>query len=159
MSVTREGSVYGRETIKPESGSGLHSGDGMGTTSITFRRRSFLSRSGVIAVLAMTAALLSACASSEPDITPPDAGLPVGFHDVSEVITAKAGDRLKVVAFGLDALTGDYVVDAAGALDLGRYGKVHVAGLTYPQIEEKIAARLSAAGEDGIRISVLPDNG
>ena len=152
MSARREGDVNG-----PEIRNGRSERRNIG--SVPSSKRQQITRGGLVAAMALTAALLSACSTTEPNITPPDAGMAVGFHDAAEVITAKAGDKLKVIAFGLDSLSGDYVVDASGALKLGRFGKVHVAGLTYPQIEEKIAAALSTAGQEGVRVSVLPDNG
>ncbi len=109
-------------------------------------------------VLPMALALgLTACASNEPVVTDPVesvAALP-GYHDPAQVQTVAPGTRLRLVVFEAESLSGDHLVDHEGNLDLGRYGKVHVAGLTVPQVEEAINTLLREKGAPSTRATVM----
>lgn len=100
---------------------------------------------------------LSACAGGLPsvkDVTPEVRK----FHAPEEMVHLKNGQKLKIIGFGKAAISGDYVIGADGSIDLGRYGKVAAAGLSVPQLEERIAAHLARRGHADMRISVLPDS-
>ncbi len=111
---------------------------------------------GKIAGLALAAMALSACSSSMPT---PDTVVPEvsSYHAPLAAHAISSGEKLKLIAFGAEGLSGDYVVGKDGKLDLGRWGKVDAAGLSAPQLEEAIAARLAARGTPGARIAVMPD--
>ena len=49
------------------------------------------------------------------------------------------GDRVRVIVFGEDQLTGEFEVSGAGALSLPLIGDVTVIGLTTPELQAKIA--------------------
>jgi polysaccharide export outer membrane protein len=53
-----------------------------------------------------------------------------------------SGDRLRVVVFGQDALSNNYLVDADGAVHLPLIGAVPARGLTTTQLSNAIAGRL-----------------
>ena len=109
------------------------------------------------AVAGAAAVALSACAGGLPslkDVTPEVRK----FHAPEEAKRLNAGQKLKVIGFGKAAISGDYVIGADGAIDLGRYGKVAAAGLSVPQLEERIAEHLAKRGHADMRISVLPDS-
>jgi polysaccharide biosynthesis/export protein len=53
-----------------------------------------------------------------------------------------AGDRLTVRVAGESDLTGDYLVDGSGNISLPYVQSVHIAGMTTPQIERLVTARL-----------------
>ncbi len=53
-----------------------------------------------------------------------------------------AGDRLSIRVAGEADLTGEFPVDASGAISLPYVQSVSVAGMTTPQIEQLIASRL-----------------
>ena len=53
-----------------------------------------------------------------------------------------AGDRLTIRVAGESDLTGDYVVDGSGNISLPYVQSVHIAGMTTPQVERLVAARL-----------------
>ena len=108
------------------------------------------------AVIVMVAALaLAGCSAGDTPQPVDDIADVSAFQDPAAVDVATAGRRMRLVAFGDEAVTGPHVVAADGTLDLGPYGRLPVAGLTAPQIEEAIAARLAAKGRPGVRVSVI----
>jgi polysaccharide export outer membrane protein len=56
--------------------------------------------------------------------------------------TLDAGDKLRVVVFGQDALSNNYIVDADGSVSLPLIGAVPARGLTTAQLSNSIASRL-----------------
>ena len=109
------------------------------------------------AVVGAIAVLLSACAGGLPSLK--DVAPEVRkFHAPEEMVHLKNGQKLKIIGFGKASISGDYVIGADGTIDLGRYGKVVAAGLSVPQLEERIAAHLARRGHADMRISVLPDS-
>ncbi|WP_457797013.1 polysaccharide biosynthesis/export family protein [Methylocystis sp. S23] len=65
-----------------------------------------------------------------------------------------AGDRLRVIVFGQDSLSNSYSVDGAGRVAMPLIGSVPVQGLTVPEAEHEIAARLRAGFVREPRVSV-----
>jgi polysaccharide export outer membrane protein len=53
-----------------------------------------------------------------------------------------AGDRLRVIVFGQDALSNSYTVDGTGHISMPLIGVVGAAGLTAQALQHEIAARL-----------------
>ncbi len=104
------------------------------------------------AAAALAGVALSACSASAPEPVIPDVS---AYHAPSQPRLLDAGQTVKIVAFGVDGLSGDYRIDADGALDLGRYGKLPAAGMSAPRLEEAIAARLAEKGRAGVRVSVM----
>ena len=56
--------------------------------------------------------------------------------------TLDSGDKLRVVVFGQDALSNNYIVDADGNVSLPLIGAVPARGLTTAQLSGAIASRL-----------------
>ena len=54
-----------------------------------------------------------------------------------------SGDRLRIIVLGQPDLTGEYVVDGSGKLSFPLIGAVEAGGLTPPQLEKRIADKLS----------------
>ncbi|MEG6508906.1 polysaccharide biosynthesis/export family protein [Methyloligella sp. 2.7D] len=52
------------------------------------------------------------------------------------------GDKVKVVVYGEDSLTGDYLVDGGGSITLPLAGSVRASGLTKAQLERAISSKL-----------------
>ncbi|MBV9218730.1 MAG: polysaccharide export protein [Methylobacteriaceae bacterium] len=52
-----------------------------------------------------------------------------------------AGDRVRVIVFGQDALSNSYSVDATGHISLPLIGPVEVHGMTTEQVERALEAR------------------
>jgi polysaccharide export outer membrane protein len=68
--------------------------------------------------------------------------LPAALFEAGGAYTLDAGDRLRVVVFGQDALSNSYAVDAAGQITLPLIGPVLARGLTTTQLAGAIAAKL-----------------
>ena len=58
--------------------------------------------------------------------------------------TLDAGDKLRIVVFGQDALSNNYTVDAQGQVTLPLVGAVEARGLTTAQLGGAIAGRLKS---------------
>jgi protein involved in polysaccharide export with SLBB domain len=55
----------------------------------------------------------------------------------------QGGDKIKVIVFGEEHLTGEYEIDPAGDVSLPLAGTVHAAGLTKPELEKALAKKFS----------------
>lgn len=89
------------------------------------------------------ATLLAALASLQlagcaPSVMPPDV-LQASLH---EPYTLNAGDKLRVIVFGQDALSNVYAVDGAGRISMPLIGAVEARGLTTTTLERGIEGRL-----------------
>ena len=110
-----------------------------------------------LTVIALVAGGLAACSSMPtPDTVVPEVS---AFHAPLQSHVLKPGERVTLVAFNADGVSGDYVIGKDGNIDLGRYGKVAADGLTAPQLEEAITAVLAGRGLTEARISVMPEAG
>ena len=96
-------------------------------------------------------------ASSELDARMYDAPLPVSYavRRVAQVVpvavtfedgpyTLDSGDKLRIVVFGQDAISNNYIVDAQGQVSLPLIGTVEARGLTTAQLGSAIAGRLKS---------------
>ena len=98
-------------------------------------------------VLAALVLLLAACgASSDLGVGGPissanEQGL-AAAPNTSE-IRLEAGDKIHVIVYGEDKLTGDYQVSTGGYLALPFAGSVKAAGLTPPELERTLEAQFS----------------
>jgi polysaccharide export outer membrane protein len=54
------------------------------------------------------------------------------------------GDKIKVVVFGEDKLSGEYQIDTGGAVSLPLAGTIEAAGLTKPELEQALTAKLKS---------------
>lgn len=54
----------------------------------------------------------------------------------------QSGDKIKLVIYGEDKMSGDYEIDANGMIQVPLIGAVRVAGMTKKEIESAIASRL-----------------
>lgn len=69
-------------------------------------------------------------------------GEPVVYPPRESVYTLDSGDRLRVVVFGQEGITGSYMVDAGGHVSLPLVGSVPARGLTTQALSKAIAERL-----------------
>lgn len=89
-----------------------------------------------LAIAMMTSAILSGCAV-------PGAYRPELYATSTyEPYALAAGDRLRIIVFGQDALSNTYSVDGAGRIAMPLIGSVPVQGLDPQAVEREIAARL-----------------
>ena len=61
-----------------------------------------------------------------------------------------AGDRVRIVVAGQDALSRSYDVDSGGAIEIASVGKVSARGLSTAQLSAAIARRLKKNGADAL---------
>ncbi|TCM39871.1 polysaccharide biosynthesis/export family protein [Novosphingobium aerophilum] len=104
--------------------------------------RLFRFRHILAAPLAATLAsslMLGACSS-------PTASLPTLASTQAGPYRVGAGDKLHIVVQDLTTADGDYIVEDTGAISLPYIKQVNVAGLTYREIEQGIAATLLRQG-------------
>ena len=51
-----------------------------------------------------------------------------------------AADKVRIIVFGEDSLTGEFFVSGSGTISFPLIGEVNVLGLTLPQVADAIAA-------------------
>jgi polysaccharide export outer membrane protein len=68
------------------------------------------------------------------------------------------GDKVKVVVYGEDDLSGDFDVDGSGNVRLPLVGVVHAAGLTQKEFEQAVSAKLSQGYLLNPKVSVQVTN-
>ncbi|MFV0281416.1 MAG: polysaccharide biosynthesis/export family protein [Rhodoblastus sp.] len=54
----------------------------------------------------------------------------------------QSGDKIKLIVYGEDKISGDYEVDSNGAIHVPLIGAVRVSGMSKKEIEGSVAARL-----------------
>lgn len=92
-------------------------------------------RQVIIAIAAVTMAVLSGCSSYKP--------APKVFHEATiQPYRLDSGDRLRVTVFEQASLSNSYTVDQAGYIAFPLVGQVAARGQTLPQLEGAIAQKL-----------------
>ncbi len=89
--------------------------------------------------VAATAALVTACATSEP--------LPVGTANITEAANEYQlgpGDRVRLNVFGEDALSGEFLISNRGNVAVPLVGDVKAGGLTIEAFERTVEEKLVA---------------
>jgi polysaccharide export outer membrane protein len=64
------------------------------------------------------------------------------------------GDKIKVIVFGEDKLSGDYQIDSAGTVSLPLAGTIQAAGLNKPELEQALTAKLKSEYLRNPRVTV-----
>lgn len=93
----------------------------------------------IYAPLALTAAILAGCAgpgADLPDLPPVQAGQYV----------LGAGDRIRIITFGAEQLTGEFRVGDSGDIAVPLLGTVHAAGLTSRELSHRLTDGLVRTG-------------
>ena len=92
------------------------------------------------------AVLLSACA----------AGVPPLANDSYEapVYRLAAGDKLRIVVFGEEALSKEYTVTSAGDLSFPLLGDIQAAGLTPAELQSAVASGLGQGYLNNPRVNI-----
>lgn len=65
-----------------------------------------------------------------------------------------AGDKIRVITFGEDALTGEFFVSGAGKVSMPLIGEVNAAGLSIPQFQKEVEDALKDGYLKEPRVSV-----
>jgi polysaccharide export outer membrane protein len=110
-----------------------------------FRER-FFSRARLFRFFAAAglAVMVAGCADSRPMGGSVEAI--VAAREAAQTYRLSAGDKVHVAVFNEDNLSGDFVVGPDGRVALPLAGPVQAAGLTLPQFQQAVTARL----KDGV---------
>ena len=76
----------------------------------------------------------------------PGAGLPPLPQAASNDYLLGPGDRVRIITFGDQQLTGEFRVNDSGDIAVPLLGNVHAQGLTSKQLEEQVAVALRRSG-------------
>ena len=100
-----------------------------------------------LAVALLAAGLASACSSGTGTTAPSFATTERTRERVAErVYRLGQGDKLKVVVFGEDNLSGQFEVNPQGNLGLPLVGEVKARGLTLLELRDEVTRKLSREG-------------
>lgn len=86
---------------------------------------------------------LAACATSGTQQAPAPSAAVQTTAGVDVAYVLGAGDKLRVIVYGEDDLSGQFDVTGAGKVSLPLIGQVQAAGLTLEQFEKEVADKLS----------------
>lgn len=98
-----------------------------------------------MAALAAGAAGATAARAQLTDSTPrggPQPGAPGAAIDRMSDYKLDAGDRMRIIVYGQQNLTGEYVLDGNGVLAFPLIGQVQAKGMSPAQLERAIVSRL-----------------
>lgn len=98
---------------------------------------------GLILLMCGLAMTLAGCAAG------PEPSLPAAEATSAGPYRLDSGDRLRIVVYGDDRLSGDYVVDGAGFISMPLIAQVEARGRTSTALEQEIAERLA----DGLLVN------
>lgn len=85
--------------------------------------------------------------------SPPVQTAPVTTAAANEY-TLSSGDKLRVIVFGEETLTGEYVITSAGNLSFPLVGNMPANGRTVEQLQDALAARLADGYINNPRVSI-----
>jgi protein involved in polysaccharide export with SLBB domain len=99
---------------------------------------------------------LSAQAACATVATPPttDSAQPAAATDTDGEYRLAAGDKLLIIVFGEETLTGEYVLTSAGNLGFPLVGNLPATGKTVEELQAAIATALSDGYVNNARVSV-----
>ncbi len=129
----------------------------MGISHLRFRVHGALRA----ATLAAVATVMGGCgmsmwgSSDTPVASAPPQPAPPSTASIEQRL--KPGDRVKIVVFGQESFSGDYVVDGAGNITLPIAGPVPATGLSSRELEVVLAEKLRQNQVSNPQVSVLLD--
>jgi protein involved in polysaccharide export with SLBB domain len=100
--------------------------------------------------------LLSACGATGSNPLATTVGAPAGTSVPAspDQLRFAPGDKVRVVVFGEDKISGEYQIDIAGSVSLPLVGNLQAAGLTKPELEEALTSKLKSGYLRNPRVSV-----
>ncbi|MBI3453073.1 MAG: polysaccharide export protein [Rhodospirillales bacterium] len=110
------------------------------------RRRLVLQFIAAISILGGAAAALAQSPAANINQRPEETE-PVAY-------TVGSGDRLRVIVFSEDDISGEFEVDGSGTLAMKLVGRINIKGFTLKQVEEEIAGKLREGYLRNPRVSV-----
>jgi polysaccharide export outer membrane protein len=108
-------------------------------------RRAWVRRAWVRRAWVRRAWLALLCATSLAGCASPGADLPSLPTTDAAAYTLGPGDKLRIITFGEAQLTGQFAVDASGAISLPLVGSIQTTGLTPDALQNIVTDRLVAA--------------
>ncbi len=106
----------------------------------------------LLLLCSVAVALLTGCVASGGRHVEASAAQPGPAQPNAAVLAP--GDRLHVIVYGEDRLTGDYDIDGSGAVSLPLTGPLKAAGLTQLEVQGALAAKLRSAYLKDPRVTV-----
>ncbi|MGQ0713303.1 MAG: polysaccharide biosynthesis/export family protein [Gemmatimonadaceae bacterium] len=105
----------------------------------------------------MAPALLGAQDTGRAPVPPVDTTA-VAVRDTitRSVGVLRSGDALKIAVWREKELNGEYLIDARGIVQIPGLGDIMVAGLTPPQVKDRLSEQLVQRGIESPEISVQP---
>lgn len=105
---------------------------------------------------AMTAGIVGCTGggSSASSVPAPQASAPAAVSEAAPDYTLGSGDKLRVIVFGEQDLSGEFDVTGTGKVSLPLIGQVQAAGLTLDEFEHKIASKLKEGYLTSPKVSV-----
>jgi protein involved in polysaccharide export with SLBB domain len=116
--------------------------------------RALLVRAALLSGLAASAWPATIAAQQAPNIPPPSDVKSGETSAERRVGGLRGGDLLRVVVFREKELSGDYLIDARGFVQIPGVGVLQVAGLEPQQAQERIVEALRARGFSSPEVSV-----
>jgi protein involved in polysaccharide export with SLBB domain len=100
--------------------------------------------------------LLGACGAmgSNPLATAVETPVGTSVPASPDQLRFAPGDKVRVVVFGEDKISGEYQIDIAGSLSLPLAGNLPAAGLTKPELEQALTSKLKSGYLRNPRVSV-----
>ena len=107
--------------------------------------------------MALCAALIVAACASAPE---PVTNIPHTSSFVTSTTPAyllQADDKIKLLVFGQDAISGDYTISSDGNIDVAQVGLIQAAGLTVGQLKQQVTEKLRNGLVESPQVSILLD--
>lgn len=97
---------------------------------------------GTARALPALLALVVACAGASPTPASVDAAAPALVAAPEDAYRLGGRDKLRIIVFGEEELSGEFEVDSTGRISLPLIGQVRAQGQTLRELEERVADRL-----------------
>lgn len=114
----------------------------------------FSARRALKALLALTALAMFSLAPVASAAPAPAAKAPPIAEALAASYALGSGDKLRIIVFGEEDLSGEFVLDDSGFVRLPLIGQISAGGRTVRQLEEDIAAKLGAQYLKDPRVSI-----
>jgi protein involved in polysaccharide export with SLBB domain len=90
------------------------------------------------------ASVVFTCAAMAADLAPSSTGPAANTPSAGEYeYHLGAGDKVRIIVFGEDSLTGEFFVSSGGKIAFPLIGDIDASGLTIPDLQKAIAAKLA----------------
>jgi protein involved in polysaccharide export with SLBB domain len=115
-------------------------------------QRALLTSFTMLATLASSGPSFAQVSAPAKTVVPASTIAPIGADDAEYRLAP--GDKMHVIVFGEDTLTGDYVLTSAGNLSFPLVGSIPATGKTVEQLQAALAAALADGYLKNPRVSM-----